>query len=63
MIIFKLISVRFKQNLESEYSKFYFKGQNKKKFEKLYRYIYIYIYFASSLGLFETLGWLSVTPD
>ena len=31
MIIFKLISVRFKQNLESEYSKFYFKGQNKKK--------------------------------
>ena len=32
MIVFKLISVGIKQNLELEGSKFYFKGKNNNKF-------------------------------
>ena len=33
---YKFISIGFKQNLESECSKFYFKDQNKKKILKFY---------------------------
>ena len=49
---FKFISIGFKQNLGSECSKFYFKGQNKKKKFKI---LYIIFFFlgAKPRGSFE----------
>ena len=54
MIIFKLISVRFKQNLRLVFSYFYFKDSKQKrklKIENSYIYIYIYCFLARSAGL------------
>ena len=51
MIIFKLISIGIKQNLEC--SKFYFRGQNKTK--KLKYFTYNFWFLARSEGSFEPL--------
>ena len=58
MIIFKLISIGIKQNLGLGCSKFYSRGQKKKK----KKFIYNFWFLAKSGGSFEPSG-LAVEPS